>query len=244
VKTGILSDIHGNLEALEAVLADMARQEVERYWCLGDVVGYGANPNECVHRVREVSELTVIGNHDAVCVGAEDASHFNPRAREAVIWTQGQLTEESRDWLKGLPLTENVESALLVHASPFEPANWHYIHTRMRMSEMIEGFKATPAAVSFVGHSHQALILVKKGEEYFRFLGDKMRMEEGSRYLVNVGSVGQPRDGNPKAAYAIYDTDSGDVALLRVAYDIPAVQKKIREAGLPALLAKRLEEGI
>ena len=244
MKIGIFSDVHGNLEALEKVLAEMAREGVERYWCLGDVVGYGANPNECVARVREVAEKVVIGNHDAACVGAEEITHFNPRAQEAVRWTQGQLTPENADWLKRLPLTESVDGDLLVHGSPYEPALWYYIHSRMRMSEMVEGFRATEARCAFVGHSHQPLILVKRGEEFFRFLGYELTMEAGSRYLVNVGSVGQPRDGDPKASYVIYDPDAGAVRIMRAAYDVLTAQQKIRSADLPPILADRLESGM
>lgn len=244
MKIGIFSDVHGNIEALDAVIAAMQKDGVRRLWCLGDVVGYGANPNECVARVREVTEKAVLGNHDAAAVGAEEVTHFNPRARDAVLWTQKQLTEENRDWLKRLPLTEAEGEALLVHGSPYLPENWNYVHTRMRMGEMVEGFKATNARCAFVGHSHQPLILVKRGEEFFRFLGNDLKMEEGSRYLVNVGGVGQPRDGNPKAAYAIYDPDAGTVAILRVAYDVLAAQQKIRAAGLPGILADRLEAGM
>lgn len=243
MKIGIFSDVHGNVDSLQAVLDAMAQEGVTRFWCLGDIVGYGANPNECVARVREVAEVVVLGNHDAACVGAEDIAHFNQYARDAVLWTQRQLLPEHRDWLKRLPLTESVERMLLVHASPFEPSNWHYVHTRMQVGEMRGGFNATQARCAFVGHSHQAMILVKKGDEFFRFLGEHLRLEDGSRYLVNVGSTGQPRDGNPKAAYALYDTEADTITLVRAAYDIAAAQRKIREAGLPDILADRLETG-
>ncbi len=243
MKIGIFSDVHGNLEALEAVLDAQAREGVQRTWCLGDLVGYGANPNECVARVRQAADVVVIGNHDAACVGAEDITHFNQHAREAVLWTQGQLTPEHGEWLKALPFTESVEQVLLVHASPFEPSNWHYIHAQMRMVEMRNGFNATQAHCAFVGHSHQPLILIKKGEEFFQFLGDHLHLEEGSRYLINVGSVGQPRDGNPKACHVIYDTDERTVTMARATYDITTAQRKIRAAGLPDILADRLEVG-
>lgn len=243
MRTGIFSDVHGNLEALEAVLAAMAKEGVERYWCLGDVVGYCANPNECVARVRQVSEVVVIGNHDAACVGAEEIVNFNPHARDAVLWTMQHLTPENRDWLRRLPLTESREGVLLVHSSPFEPANWHYIHTRTHVGEMAKGFTSTKANCAFVGHSHQPLIFVKKEEEFYRFLGDRLKLEDGSRYLINVGSAGQPRDGNPKASFVIYDPEAGEISVFRVPYDITATQRKIREAGLPSILADRLATG-
>ena len=163
MKTGILSDIHGNLESLDAVLGELRREGVDRLWCLGDIVGYGANPNECIERVREAASITVLGNHDAACAGMESATSFNPAAKAAVEWTARQLTPENRDWLKGLPMTEPVEDLLLVHASPHEPAAWHYIHSRIRPVDMQLAFAATVARVSFVGHSHQQMVLVQRG---------------------------------------------------------------------------------
>lgn len=243
MRIGIFSDVHGNLESLDAVLISMRHARVDRCWCLGDVVGYGADPNPCCRLVRETAHAAVLGNHDAACVGAEDPAKFNPNAQRAVTWTAGQLEPGHRDWLRRLPLTETIDDSLLVHASPFEPANWHYIHSRMKAGDVIQGFAATPARCAFVGHSHQQMILVKHDEEFFRFLGTTLRLEEGRRYLVNVGSVGQPRDRDPRAAWALYDTDAGSISLERTPYDIPAAQRKIRDAGLPPQLADRLETG-
>ncbi len=243
MKYGIFSDVHGNLEALTAVLGAMERDGAERIWCLGDVVGYGAEPNECADRVRQSAESVVLGNHDAACAGAEPAEHFNPQARNAVQWTAGRLTESTRAWLRGLPLTVTHGDVLLVHASPYEPAAWHYVQPNMKQGDMIRAFAATGARLTFVGHSHQPLVLVHREQQYFRFLGDHLYLEEGGRYLVNVGSAGQPRDGNPQAAYALYDTLAGTVTLSRVAYDIATAQRKIRESGLPVALADRLESG-
>jgi diadenosine tetraphosphatase ApaH/serine/threonine PP2A family protein phosphatase len=243
VKIGLLSDIHGNLEALEAVLARMREARVDRIWCLGDVVGYGADPNACAALVRESAETTVLGNHDAACVGAEDLARFNPLAREAILWTQSRLDESHRAWLKTLPLTESVGECLLVHASPFEPAAWHYIHLQMRSGDVPREFAATAARCAFVGHSHQQLVLVKRQDEFFLFHGASLTLEPGHRYLVNVGSAGQPRDGDPRAAWALYDTEAGRITLERATYDIAAAQRKIRAAGLPAALADRLEAG-
>jgi diadenosine tetraphosphatase ApaH/serine/threonine PP2A family protein phosphatase len=243
LKYGIFSDVHGNLEALEAVLGAMERDGAERLWCLGDVVGYGANPNECAVRVRDAAESVVLGNHDAACAGAEPIEHFNPKARDAVQWTARHLSEATRSWLRDLPLTITHGDVLLVHASPHEPAAWHYISPHMKQGDMMQAFASLTARVAFVGHSHQPLILVHREQQYYRFLGDHLYLEDSGRYLINVGSAGQPRDGNPQAAYALYDTLAGTVTLSRVAYDIGTAQRKIRDAGLPEALADRLESG-
>jgi diadenosine tetraphosphatase ApaH/serine/threonine PP2A family protein phosphatase len=244
MKVGIFSDVHGNLESLNAVLDECARMGLDRLWCLGDVVGYGANPNECVDRVREAAQVVILGNHDAACAGAQDLAYFNANAREAVLWTAARLDEDRKSWLRSLPLTESINDNLLVHASPFEPELWHYVHVRMRPADLERAFGSTSARAVFVGHSHQQLVLVNREKEYYRFLGTSLRMEPGYRYLVNVGSTGQPRDGDSRAAFAVYDTDEGAIALHRVEYDIGAAQRKIREAGLPPILADRLENGL
>lgn len=244
MKVGIFSDVHGNLESLNAVLDELARMSMDRLWCLGDTVGYGANPGECVNRVREAAQVVILGNHDAACTGAEELAYFNQNAREAVLWTMNQLTDEHKRWLRSLPVTETINDALLVHASPFEPELWHYVHTRMRPGDLVQSFSATAARVIFVGHSHQQLVLVNRDDEFYRFLGTSLRLEPGYRYLVNVGSTGQPRDGDTRAAFAVYDTDAGTISLHRVEYDVATAQRKIREAGLPAILADRLENGL
>lgn len=243
MKIGIFSDTHGNLEATEAALRHLEQAGAERLWCLGDVVGYGANPNECVDRVRAAAEETILGNHDAACSGAVDPAAFNRYAREAVDWTAQRLTPERRDWLRALPQSVTKHDLLLVHASPVEPALWHYIHPHMRLGDMVACFEATAARVTFVGHSHQPMVLVHRGADYFRFSGDQLYLEDGGRYLVNVGSVGQPRDGNPLGCAAVYDTEAASVRLVRFPYDVAAAARKIREAGLPDVLADRLETG-
>lgn len=240
MKYGVFSDIHGNLEALVAALSDMSREGVEKYWCLGDLVGYGANPNECVEKVRQLADMTVLGNHDAACVGLEDTSSFNRYAREACDWTAAQLLPFNSEWLRSLPLTATADDVFLVHASPFEPKGWHYM---LYISDMINGFKSLTAPMAFIGHSHQPIILVHRGEEFFSFSGDEFHCEEGTRCIVNVGSIGQPRDGNPAVCYAIWDSKERMIKLKRVAYDVEAAQRKIRAAGLPDILASRLEFG-
>lgn len=240
MKIGIYSDVHGNLDAFEAVLAAFTAEGISRLWCLGDLVGYGANPNECIARARETTESFVIGNHDAAVVGLEDTTFFNRYAREAVQWTAAHLTDENYDWLRGLPFTVTENGILLVHSSPFEPENWHYI---TRVADVLNAFNATSLRVAFVGHTHQPMMLMHRDGQFFQFNGNALKMEEGYRYLVNVGSVGQPRDGNPEAGFAVYDDEEQSISLRRIPYDIQAAQRRIREAGLPDVLAVRLDSG-
>jgi diadenosine tetraphosphatase ApaH/serine/threonine PP2A family protein phosphatase len=240
MKFGIFSDIHGNLEGLERSLSAMSREGVSRYWCLGDIVGYGANPNECVDRVRETADAVVLGNHDAACVGLEDVADFNPFAREAVRWTAAQLTENNKNWLRKLPLTRSRGEALLVHGSPFDPGGWHYVTA---VGEVVRAFAATPARLIFMGHSHQPVILATQAKECRIFGDTQINLAKGSRYLVNAGSTGQPRDGDPRAGFVIYDNRAQTMTVARVAYDLARAQRKIRAAGLPDILASRLETG-
>lgn len=240
MKIGVFSDIHGNLEALEAVLADMALAGAARKWCLGDIVGYGANPNECADLVRNTAETTVLGNHDLACVDLAETANFNRYAREACVWTEGQLTNQNKEWLKGLPLTAERDGITLVHASPFQSRSWPYM---LYISDMINGFKSLTTPMAFIGHSHQPIILVRREGEYFSINTPEYRVEDGAVCIVNTGSVGQPRDGEPKACYALWEPEERRITLKRVPYDVEAAQKKIRAAGLPDILASRLEFG-
>ena len=236
----VISDIHGNLEALEAVLEDAKRRRAEKILCLGDVVGYGANPNECLARVREVAEATVLGNHDAAALDASLAENFNDVARQAIDWTRHQLTPENRAFLETLPLEHVIEDLRFVHASPVDPAAWHYILTEQ---EAWDAFEACPEPICFIGHSHVPLrVLLVNGR--LEVAGDEsIRVADETRALVNVGSVGQPRDGNWRASYALFDPRERRVVARRVEYDRPAASDKIRGAGLPEVLARRLELG-
>ena len=241
MKWGILSDVHGNLEALQAVIVDLRQEGAERIAFLGDAVGYGANPNECLLLLRERTEWMVAGNHDYGAVGLTDVSYFNPAAKAAVIWTGRQLSAEGRAFLRGLPLLSQVAGITLVHATPHAPAEWNYIFT---FPEAEEAFRAMVGELAFIGHSHSPLILAKKGDGKVTICEEEeATLKEGMRYIINVGSVGQPRDGNPKAAYGLYDEAGKKYLLKRVDYDIETAQKKIIAAGLPRSLAQRLSEG-
>jgi diadenosine tetraphosphatase ApaH/serine/threonine PP2A family protein phosphatase len=236
----VVSDIHGNLEALEAVLDDARRENVDTMICLGDVVGYGADPNGCMELVSAEMKATVLGNHDAAARDLREADNFNDVAREAIRWTQEQLSDENLARLHALPLEFVEGRARYVHASPDDPPAWHYILTEQ---EAWNAFEACPEPLCFVGHSHVPLrVLLHRGR--LEVLdGPVLELRPDARALVNVGSVGQPRDGDWRAAYSLFDPRTGRVFLRRVEYDIESATSKILKAGLPEILARRLAQG-
>jgi len=245
MKVAVISDIHGNLEALRAVERTIDSLAVDEVWCLGDIVGYGPNPNECVARVRELcrqtdgSMMVVFGNHDEASIGG-DISFFNPRAQAAALWTRSELSPESREFLVSLPLNLERADTLLVHASPYEPELWHYI---MGIHDAAYAFTHFNHRVCFVGHSHYPLVGELDGAVIRLVEGQRIPLGPGRRYLINVGSVGQPRDRDPRACFVILEPDDNLVTFHRVEYDVSACQEKILKAGLPAMLAERLEIG-
>jgi predicted phosphodiesterase len=237
----ILSDVHGNLEALQAVAEDWQKEGVQQIIFLGDAVGYGANPNECLSLLGGRSALQVAGNHDYGAVGLTDVSYFNLPGRTAIEWTAKILTEENRALLRGLPLFLQGGEKSLAHATLYQPAAWDYIFTA---GDAEESFQEMRGTVAFVGHSHRPLILARGKDRRIRNCEkEEIFLEGGTQYLINPGSVGQPRDHNPMAAYGIYDDEPGKYRLKRVAYDIQTAQDKIIRAGLPSFLARRLSYG-
>ena len=247
MRLAILSDIHGNLEALEAVLADAGERGYDHLLCLGDVVGYGADPEACVQRIREVVwhtdgvDVVVKGNHDEATANGIDGD-FNPAAREAVRWTREHLSSDTLAWLQTLPMTLESSGLFLVHASPCKPQEWIYVTT---FDEALDAFLAFPQKAAFIGHSHVPFH-VFTDPSYTRIERDdreKIRMMSGFRYLVNVGSVGQPRDGDPRACYEMVDLEEETLERIRVTYPIETAADKIRDAGLPRFLADRLYRG-
>jgi len=234
----VFSDIHANLEALAAVVADARREGAGRFACLGDVVGYNADPVACIDLVRELPCLPCIrGNHDEMAAGDRALLGINAQAFAAMTWTRRQLDPERRAWLGGLPLLHEEPDAAYVHASLDAPQDWHYVHDTQ---EAAANFAHQSRRVCFIGHSHQPGGWCDDGQGVSVGRGDSFAFAAGERWLVNVGSVGQPRDRDPRASYALYDVDGGDVRLRRVAYDVAAAQAKILAAGLPEQLARRL----
>ena len=239
MKYAVIADIHSNMEAFEVVLQDTKDQGCTHYCCVGDVVGYGANPRECLEIVRTMGMPCVKGNHDEYCSSEEDLEGFNPHAAEAVNWTRRQLSKDDRQWLRDLKYIRLVASFSMVHATLDAPQRWGYVFDRLMAAA---SFTYQNTSVCFFGHTHVPVAFIRdtmvRGGTYSKF-----KVEPGKKYFVNVGSVGQPRDGNPKAAYVIYDMTEGSIELRRLDYDIPKAQKKILEAGLPARLAARLADG-
>jgi diadenosine tetraphosphatase ApaH/serine/threonine PP2A family protein phosphatase len=247
MRYGIISDIHANLEALEAQLTSLGELGAERFICLGDVVGYGASPNECVERVRAISEEVLAGNHDHAAVDLCGIDSFNPYARAAVIWTRRMLTPENMAYLRDRPFTHVFGSGLLaVHASPCSPPAWDYI---LGVEDARLQFDCFAERGCFVGHSHLPFVAVKDaggGVELRGFRGP-LELAASQRFIVNVGSVGQPRDGDRRASACLVDDRGPEdgilLTLVRGEYDIAAAQEKIIVAGLPAVLAHRLAGG-
>jgi len=241
MRYGVIADIHANLAAFEAVLADLG--EVDALWCLGDLVGYGPDPNECIELLRRYNHLCVMGNHDMAAIGRLDTADFNPEAAQAISWTTSQLTESSRLYLAALPERLVAEPFTLVHGSPRSPI-WEYITNEMRAAANF-GQYSTPACL--VGHTHVPALYVQPspGESVLGRVpapGDSVEVGR-ARLIANPGGVGQPRDGDPRAAYAIYDTDSGILEWHRVEYPIRVTQQRMRDLGLPRRLIERLAFG-
>jgi diadenosine tetraphosphatase ApaH/serine/threonine PP2A family protein phosphatase len=236
----IVSDLHGNLEGLEAVLADIDRRRPDDVVCLGDFVGYGASPNECIERTRPRLVGSIAGNHDLAATGRIRLGYFNPDAASAAGWTDVQLTPENRAWLEALPYSLEHHGALLVHASPASPGDWHYV---LSVDHAYDEMEAYAQALCFIGHSHFPGVFERKDDDVRYTRAESVKLERDRRYLVNVGSVGQPRDGDPRAAYLLWDDAKGTLTHVRLDYDIEAAAKRILDAGLPRFLAERLRWG-
>lgn len=243
MRLAIISDIHGNLPALEAVLAAIDDSDAEEVWCLGDVVGYGAQPDECARLVSERCALSLVGNHDLAVLGEIEVSAFSPSAADAVNWTRANAAPETLEFLRGLEPKDEGREVALYHASPRDPV-WEYV---LWLDQAAECIAAQSARVSLIGHSHVALFFVEpEGDTDARGAHAEAgtRLEIGEqRWLINPGSVGQPRDGDPRAAWLELDTDAWSVAFRRTAYEIERAAESIVEAGLPEQLGARLYVG-
>ena len=239
MKYALLGDIHANLEALEVVLKDAKEHGVEKYACVGDVVGYNANPVECMGIVRDLGCTTVRGNHDHYCSHAENLNGFHPLAADVVDWTRKQLNAEQQEWLRKLKFVAPVESFTIVHSTLDTPEMWGYVFDKL---EAEANFNYQTTTLCFYGHTHVPLAFEKSDTVRFG-LYSKIKVTLGKKYFINVGSVGQPRDGDPRAAYVIYDMVNNTVELRRLPYDIQKTQKKILDAGLPGRIAARLAVG-
>lgn len=232
MRLAIISDIHANLEALERVLADIEAAEADRLVCLGDIVGYGADPSACLDLVRERADICVLGNHDAAVFSLTERAFFNPNARLAVDWTAAQLSTDDIAYLKGLPYRVSSDNLLFVHSAPRAPEQWDYVFSGMEARMYGRHFHER---ICFIGHSHvPGLYPIDAGGRGY---------SHDRRFLINVGSVGQPRDGDWRSSYGLLDTVAGSYENRRIEYDVDAAARKIISRGLPRRLAERLRMG-
>lgn len=239
MRYGIFSDVHANFEALEAVLADMRTLGVGRPVCLGDTVGYNGSPAECLETVRALGCPTVRGNHDHETARPGVPDHFNHMAVQGILYSRSRLDPDQRAYLGALPYQMDLpgEACTLVHATLDKPESWRYVTGPAEAAHSL-GWQKTP--VAFFGHTHVPHLFVDDGERVAEYFYRKVLLDPAKRYLVNVGSVGQPRDGDWRAAYAVYDSADRSLELRRLPYDIAKAQAKIKKAGLPERLAERL----
>lgn len=241
----ILGDVHSNLEALEVVMADCRERGVTDYLCTGDVVGYNASPHECMDIIRSLGCPVVKGNHDHYVSSEQNLNEFHPNAAAVVEWTRQQLTEDEMNWLRTMPFTATKMGMTLVHATMDNPESFGYVFDHLQAES---NFVCQKTPLCFHGHTHCPLIYEKQMAGIYRIDAeglpdDSFRLVTGRKYFINVGSVGQPRDGDPRASYVLYDPTERRVTFRRLAYDIASAQARIREAGLPERLAERLEIG-
>lgn len=237
----IYSDVHANLEALLALLADVQDEADLHFIFLGDAVGYGPNPNECIDLIRAHAEVFLIGNHDQAAISAVNIENFNPYARKAILWTREVLTVENKEFLASLPFKYVDDDMTLVHATPYQPKEWHYIFT---LSDALLNFGFFTSPLCFIGHSHNPVSIVRRQESDVLVVNsDEVFIEAGEKYLINVGSLGQPRDGISTSCYVVLDLDARVIQFRRVWYDIKATQKKMLAVSMPEYLIRRLQFG-
>jgi len=241
MRYAVISDIHGNLEAFRAVLDSLSKERVDAYLSVGDVVGYGADPVACVRQVESLKPKALIGgNHDLGALGTLGLDYFNEHAKDALVWTKQALGADDMEYIKSFRLLFSDRSITIVHGSLDAPADFHYIFDEDGAYPTVRLMK-TP--ICFVGHTHVPGVFRFNGSEIERDNGPRVEMRDGYKYIVNAGSVGQPRDGDDRAAFAIYDNSDNTVEIKRVKYDVKTAQKKILAAALPEFLALRLAKG-
>jgi diadenosine tetraphosphatase ApaH/serine/threonine PP2A family protein phosphatase len=241
MRYAFFSDVHANLEALQAVILDFRKEKIDRIHFLGDAVGYGPDPNECVELIDQISEIKLMGNHDFAALGLMNTDYFNQYATESIDWTRHSLKDTTIEIMSDFELTAEIDNVFAAHSSPKEPDRWHYI---LDMDDVKENFNYFTKDVCLVGHTHRPFI-VALNEEGNCVISHRQeeKIYPGRRYLINIGSVGQPRDGDPRSCYLIYDLETKTVRIKRVAYDLSNTQKRMAEHGLPDYLIERLAIG-
>lgn len=241
MRIALISDIHGNLEAFETVLKDIDTQRVDCIHSLGDVIGYGCDPVGCLDLVAEHCRIKLMGNHEYAAIGVLATEAMNVNARQSILWTISQLSDREISFIAGFEMQAEQDDRLLVHASPFEPEEWHYV---LSPHEAAEALDNSTHRLIFHGHTHLPVIYCRPPVGRIRMIAaHDFDPDETARYLINVGSVGQPRDNDPRACYAIYDCSERTVNFRRVEYDIRAAQAKMCRAELPQVLIDRLQAG-
>jgi len=226
MKIALISDIHSNLDALQVALQEISGRGINEVYCLGDIVGYGADPNPCVELIRKVAVRCISGNHDSAVVGLTATQYFNSYAQAAIRWTAAHLSDNNRKFLLDLPYSFSAHGIFCVHSTPTNPERWNYIFSK---EEAARYFPAFEEPVCFIGHSH---------------IPAEFQSPDGKQRIINIGSIGQPRDRDPRLSFVIFDSKDGEVERVRLEYDIGSAAAKIRDAGLPGFLAERLTWGI
>lgn len=239
MRVAILSDVHGNLEALEAVLIAIHRESVDRVVVLGDVVGYGPDPVACINRIREASAICLLGNHDQALVDADRLHELNAMARDTLLRSRDLLGTEEMAYLRSFVFRHVEGDAVYTHANPLEPEQWQALYLFEHIDWCLSGLKAR---IAFVGHTHYPGIYCRMDSTSVPLTSSEVTIGR-HRYLVNVGSVGQPRDGDPRASFALWDRDNDHVELRRVDYAVRRTQEKIHTLGWPSYVAQRLARG-
>jgi predicted phosphodiesterase len=232
MKIAIISDVHGNLEALNETLSYIDAHPVDALYCLGDVIGYGANPNECCELLRRRQAVSVVGNHDTALWDDEMLASFSPLAAAAMRWTRTAMKEEEQAYLHSLPLVVTAGDSTFVHSSLDNPSDFPYL---LSAADARTNLRLSTTAMCWIGHTHSPAIYAEDGESW--------SVEQGKRYIVNVGSVGQPRDADPRLSFGVFDTEAVAYENVRLEYDIRTARQKIIDAGLPPRLGDRLFAG-
>ncbi len=240
MRYGIFSDVHGNLEAFDAALDFYKKEAIDKFIYLGDIIGYGANPNECTALLRRLNPVCIAGNHDWAAIGEFSVSYFNEAAKDAISWTKTHLTEENIKYLHTFSLIHQEDNFICVHGSLAEPQNFNYIFD---IGDAQLSFSYLKKQICFVGHSHRMEVYCEQDGMVSVIGGQQIKLEKSKRYIINVGSVGQPRDRDPRLALCIYDDTAGVVKFIRLEYNIKKAADKIIANGLPLFLAQRLYVG-
>ncbi len=231
----VISDIHGNLEALTKAIDYIKEQGIKDIYCLGDVVGYGPNPNECVEIIRQQCKVVLMGNHDYAAIGLARIEYFNDFAKMATYWTMNQLTTDNKEFLRSLPFMYQTDRFIMVHSSPSNPEHWYYI---LSLNDALIEMQSFKQNLCFVGHSHVPVVFNQKAT-YKRDIS----IEPNQKYIVNVGSIGQPRDGDARLSFVIFDPDADKIQFVRLDYEVNKTYEKIIKSGLPSFLAERILKG-